>query len=142
MNKCKPPDTPIATCTKLSKQDEGTSIDYTLYKRLVGNLMYLTTTRPYIMYAMSLIFIFMENPKISHWKVGKRILRYIAVTTDYGIWYSNSEDDLVIGYIDSDIAGNVDDRKNTSVYAFLLGTGFISSASKKQPSFTISSAEA
>jgi hypothetical protein len=79
--------TPIATCTKLSKQDEGTTIDYTLYKRLVGSLMYLTTTRPNIMYAVNLISRFMENHKISHWKVGKRILRYIAGTTnmEFGI---------------------------------------------------------
>jgi hypothetical protein len=142
MNKCKPTDTPIATGTKLSKQDEGTTIDYTLYKRLVGSLMYLTTTRPYIMYAVSLISRFMENPKISHWKVGKRILRYIAGTTDYGIWYSNSEDDSLVGYTDSDFAGSIDDRKSTSGYAFLLGTGLISWASKKQPIVTISSVEA
>jgi hypothetical protein len=44
MNKCKPTDTPIATCTELSKQDEGTIIDYNLYKRIVGSLMYLTST--------------------------------------------------------------------------------------------------
>jgi hypothetical protein len=85
MNKCKPTDTPIATGKKLSKQDEGTTIDYTLYKRIVGRLIYLTTTRPDIMYVVTLISRFMENPKITHWKVGKRILRYIASATYYGI---------------------------------------------------------
>jgi hypothetical protein len=137
MNKCKPTDTSIAIGTKLSKQDEGIEIDYTLYKRLVGSLMYLTTTRPDIMYAISLISRFMENPKISHWKVGKRILRYIAGTIDYGIWYSTSEDDSLVGYADS-----VDDRKSTYGYAFMFGTCLISWASKKQPIITISSTEA
>jgi hypothetical protein len=50
MNKCKPTYTPIEIGTKLSKQDEGKTIDYTLYKRLVGSLMYLTTTWTDIMY--------------------------------------------------------------------------------------------
>ena len=111
MNKCKPTDTPIATCTKLSKQDEGTTIDYTLYKSLVGNLLYLTATLPDIMYVVSFISRFMENPKISYWKVGKRILRYIVGTTDYGIWYSNSEDDTLVGYTDSYFSSTIDDRK-------------------------------
>ena len=82
MNKCNPTNTPIEIGTKLINKDEGTSIDYTLYKRFAGSLMYLATTRPNIMYVVSLISRFMENPKISHWKVGKRILRYIAGTTD------------------------------------------------------------
>jgi len=80
MNKCKPTYASIATGTKLSKQDEGTSIYYTLYKRLVGSLMYLTSTRPDIMSVVSLILRFIKYPKISYWKVGKKILRYIAGT--------------------------------------------------------------
>ena len=139
MNKCKPTDTPIAIGTKLSKQDEGTSMHYTLYKRLVRSLMYLTTTRLDIMYAVSLISRFMEYPKIYHWKVGKRILRYITGTIDYGICYSTSEDDPLVGYIDSDFADSVDDRRSTYGYAFMLCTCLISWASKKQPIITISS---
>jgi len=133
MNKCKPTDKPIARGTKSSKQDEGKQIVYTLSKRLVGSLMNLIATQPDIMYAVRLISIFIENPKISHSKVGKRILRYIAGTTNYGIWYSNSEDDTLVGYIDSDFSGSIDHRKITSGYAFFLGTGLISWDSKKQP---------
>jgi hypothetical protein len=81
----------------------------------------------------------MESPKISHWRVGKRILKYIVGTTDYGIWYSNSEDDSLVGYTDSDFAGSVDDRKSTFEYAFHLGTRLISWDSNKQPIITISS---
>jgi hypothetical protein len=92
MDKCKPTETPIALGTKLSKQDEGSTIDSTLYKRLVGSLMYLTATRPDIMYATSFVSRFMESPKDSHWKVGKRILRYVAGTINYGLWYTTSED--------------------------------------------------
>ena len=53
---------------------------------MVGSLMYLTATRPDLMYDVSLISIFMESPKDSHWKVGKIILRYVAGTLGYGLW--------------------------------------------------------
>jgi hypothetical protein len=55
--------TPIITRLKLSKEDKGSKVDPTLFKRLVGNLMYLTSTRPDIMYGVSLISRFMENLK-------------------------------------------------------------------------------
>jgi hypothetical protein len=82
---CKPVTTPMETGIKLSKYDEGSYVDSTLYKRMVGSLMYLTTTRPDIMFAVSLISKFMETPKSTHWQTGKRILRYVAGTTDFGI---------------------------------------------------------
>jgi hypothetical protein len=62
--------------------------DLTIFKKLVGILMYLTTTRPYIMYGVSLIYIFMDTPKNSHWKEGKRLFRYIEGTMNHGILYS------------------------------------------------------
>jgi hypothetical protein len=142
MEDCNPTETPIPLGTKLSKQDEGPTIDSTLYKILVGILLYLTTTRPDIMYATNFVSRFMESPKDSHWKMAKRILRYVAGTLNFGLWYTQSEDDHLSGYTDSDFAGNLDDRKNTSGYAFHLGTNLISWASKKQPIVSISSAEA
>jgi hypothetical protein len=137
----KPTATPIATDIKLSKYDEGSYVDPTLYKRLVGSLMYLTTTRPDIMFAVSLISRFMETPKSTHWKVGKRILRYVAGTIDFGIRYTSSLNFELIGYTDSDFAGSIDDRKNTSRYVFSLGSGVVAWASKKQPIVTLFSTE-
>ena len=66
MEKCKPADTLIALGTKLSKEDLGSVVNSTLYKQLVGSLMYLTATRPDITYATSYISRFMEPPKDSH----------------------------------------------------------------------------
>jgi len=142
MMNCKPAVTPIATGTKLSKYDEGSYVDPTLYKRLVGSLIYLTATRPDIMFAVSLISRFMETPKSTHWQAGKRILRYIAGTTNYGIQYSSNSNFELIGYSDSDFAGSIDDRKSTSGYVFSFGSGAVAWASKKQPIVTLSSAEA
>ena len=78
MSNCKVDPTPVKTSLKLSKDDEGSTIDSMMYKRLVGSLMYLTTTRPDIMYGVSLISRFMESPKDSHCQLGKRILRYVS----------------------------------------------------------------
>ena len=78
----------------------------------------------------------------SHWKTGKRILRYISGTRDYGILYSKSDDFILVGYTDSDFAGSIDDRKSTSGYIFHLGSGAISWDSQKQPIVTLSTTEA
>jgi hypothetical protein len=103
--------TPVITGMKLRKEDNGSKVDPTLFKRLVGSLMYLTTTRPDIMYGVSLISRFMETLKESHWKEGKRILSYVNGTKYFGILYSTSEDFIIIGYTDSDCGGNINDRK-------------------------------
>ncbi|XP_057864409.2 secreted RxLR effector protein 161-like [Cryptomeria japonica] len=142
MINCSPVSSPIATGIKLSREDNEMDFDTTIFRKLVGSLMYLTATRPDIMYGVSLISRFMDSPKNSHWQAGKRILRYIAGTLDYGILYSITNDFQLIGYTDSDFAGNIVDRKSTSGYAFHLGTGIVAWASKKQPIVTISSAEA
>jgi hypothetical protein len=70
----------VLTRFKLSKEDKRSKVDPTLFKRLVGILMYITTTRPDIMYGVSLISSFMETPKESHWKEEKRILGYVNGT--------------------------------------------------------------
>jgi hypothetical protein len=126
----------------LSKKDEGPTVDPTLYKSLVGSLLYLTSTRPDIMYATSLVSRFMESPKDSHWKMEKRILRYVVGTLNFGLWYTKSDSNQLSGYTDSDFVGNLYDRKSTSGHAFHLGSNLISWASKKQPIVSISSAEA
>ena len=109
---------------------------------MVGSLMYLATTRPDLMYVVSLIYRFMESPKHSHWKFGKIIMRYVAGTLGYGLWYTHTLDSTLTGYTDSDFAGILDDRKSTSGYAFHLGTNLISWVSQKQLIVSMSSAEA
>lgn len=86
MMNCKPTLTPTVTGTMLNKEDKKSNIDPTLFKRLIGNFMYLTATRPNIMYVVSLINRFMEPPKDSDSQVSKRILRYIVGRRGYGIY--------------------------------------------------------
>jgi len=71
MDKCKPVETPIALGTKLTKNGDELEVNNTLHKQMVGSLMYLTATKPDLMYAVSLISRFMETPKDSHQNVGK-----------------------------------------------------------------------
>ena len=85
MDKCKPTETPIDLGTKLTENGDEPAVNNTLYKQLVGILMYLTATRLDLMYAVSLISKFMESPKDSHWNVGKIILRYVVGTLGYGL---------------------------------------------------------
>jgi len=90
MMNCKLAPTPIALGTNLNKEDVGYNVDPSLFKILVGNIIHLTATRPYIMYILSLISRFMDSPKDLHWQVGKIIIRYIVGTSGYDILYSKT----------------------------------------------------
>jgi len=142
MQECKAAITPTVMGLKLSKENISKDFDPSLYKSIVGNLMYLTRTRPDIMFAVSLISRFMDRPKEAHWQVAKRILRYVKGTKRFGILYTVSECSDLVGYTDSDWVGSVDDRKSTSAYVFHMGLGAISWASKKQSIVALSTAEA
>lgn len=134
---------PIVPGTQLSKDETGDGVDVTMFKQIVGSLMYLTATRPDLMYGVCLISRFMANPKSSHWLAAKRILRYIKGTTDFGILYKRGRSNAcLVSYTDSNYAGDLDDRKITSGFAFIMGSGAISWASKKQPVVSLSTTEA
>ncbi|XP_049381189.1 secreted RxLR effector protein 161-like [Solanum stenotomum] len=120
----------------------GTRIDNTFYKKIVGSLMYLTVTRPDIMYSVSLISRYLENSKETHLLAAKRILRYLQGTNDLGILYRKRGKSNLIGFTNSNFAGDKDDRKSTSGYVFMFGSGAISLCSKKQPTITLSTTEA
>ena len=84
---------------------------------------------------------FMETPKSNHWQDGKRILRYISRTTNFGIQYTSNSNFKLVGYIDSDFVGSIDDRKSTFGYVFSFGSGSVAWESKKKPIVTLSSIE-
>ena len=99
----------------------------------MGSLNYLTTTRPDLSYFVSILSQFLSKPCETHWKDAKQVLRYLKGTVDYGLLYTNVSNVQLEGYSDSDWAGNPDDRKSTSGYAFNIGLGVISWSNKKQP---------
>jgi hypothetical protein len=133
---------PIVLGVKLMKDEEGAKVNATVYKQLVGSLMYLTATRPDLMYVVCLISRFMANPTEIHLQAAKRVFRYLKGTVDLGIFYQKEGNKELLAYTDSDYAGDVDDRKITSGYVFLLSEGAVSWSSKKQPVVTLSTTEA
>ncbi|KAL8103750.1 hypothetical protein AgCh_028088 [Apium graveolens] len=142
MSNCKPVSTPLVVSEKLSKVDGTSKVDCSHYRSLVGSLLYVTTTRPDIMFAATLLLRFMQNPSQTHFGTTKRILRYLQGTLDYGFFYKSGENLNLIAYSDSDWAGSIDDMKSTSGYAILLGTNICSWLSNKQKVVAQSSAEA
>ena len=134
---------PIVPGFKLSEDREGARIDATLYKQLIGSLMYITATRPDLMYVVCLLSKYMANPTDLHMQAAKRVLRYLKGTVELGLFYKRGENvGELLAYTNNDYVGNTDDRKNTSGYVFLLSGGPVSWASKKQPVVTLSTTEA
>ncbi|XP_047331351.1 secreted RxLR effector protein 161-like [Impatiens glandulifera] len=142
MDQSNPVLNPIVPGCKLGKSEEEKKIDTTTYKQIVGSLMYLTATRPDIMFVVSLLTRFMDCPTESHLAAAKRVLRYLKGTMDFGIFYKSKGQQNLIAYTDSDYAGDLSDRKSTSGYAFMFCSGVVSWSSKKQPVVSLSSTEA
>lgn len=113
MSKCKPVSTPVALREKISSTSEHDRVDEKEYRSLVGCLLYLTATRPDILYAVSLLSRFMHCCNITHFKAAKRVLRYVKGTLGYGVKFESAEELKLVGYSDSDWAGSVDDMKST-----------------------------
>lgn len=121
MENCKTINTPMEYGSKLSKHDEAEPVDPTLFKSLVGCLRYLTCTRPDILFSVGVVCRYMEAPTSTHFKAAKRILRYIKSTTSFGLLYSYYNNFKLIGYSDSDWAGDQDNRKSTSGFVLCIG---------------------
>ncbi|XP_074306425.1 secreted RxLR effector protein 161-like [Silene latifolia] len=116
--------------------------DPTTYTSIVGCLLYLTASRPDLMFTASLLSRFMQNPSQHHYTAAKRVLRYIRGSTHLGLWYKPTQNSELVGYTNSNWGGSVDDMKSTSRYAYTLGSGILSWQSQKQDNVAQSTAEA
>ncbi|XP_030922730.1 uncharacterized protein LOC115949586 [Quercus lobata] len=127
--------TPMSSSAKLSFDAADVDIDPTLYRSMIGSLLYLTASRPDIAFSVEVCARFQAALKESHLTAVKQIIRYINETSDYGIWYSRDLNECLAGYSDADWAGCIDDRKSTSGGCFYFGNNLMSatkhSASKK-----------
>ena len=130
MSDAKEISTPMATATKLDKDEQGKSVNETMYQGMIGSLLYLTASRPDIMFAVCLCARFQACPKESLLKSVKRILRYVKGTIDFGLWYPKSSHFDLIGYSDADFAGCTLDKKSTSGTCHFLGPCLTSWSSK------------
>jgi len=126
MEDCKEAATPIATNCLMDADEAGQPVDSTKYRRLIGSLLYLTTSRPNIQFGVCLCARFQANPKESHFKVAKRILKYLKGITNVGLWYPCDCNITLSDFSNSDYAGNKLDKKSTSGSFHLLGSSLIS----------------
>ncbi|KAK6145332.1 hypothetical protein DH2020_022152 [Rehmannia glutinosa] len=142
MIECKPISTPMEPNSKMCAHEGKDLEDTTMYRQLVGSLIYLTLTRPDISFSVGVMSRYMQNPKKTHLEAVRQILRYIKSTMDYGILYKRGGNCKVIGYCGADYGGDHDTRRSTTGYVFMLGSGAISWRSKRQPTVSLSTTEA
>ena len=134
--------TPMATNEALSKEDLSKDVDPTLYRGMIGSLLYITASRPDIMHSVCLCARYQSQPKETHLKAVKHILRYVKNTFDYGLFYPKNDSFNLISYCDADYAGCKSDRKSTSGTCHFLGHSLVSWLSKKQNTVSLSTTEA
>ncbi|KAK2980731.1 hypothetical protein RJ640_011711 [Escallonia rubra] len=142
MLNCKPISTPMEPNAKICAHEGKDLEEATMYRQLVGSLIYLTLTRPDISYAVGVMSRYMQNPQKLHLEAVRRILRYVKGTLDYGIIYKKGGDCKLVGFCDADYAGDHDTRHSTTGYVFTLGSGAVSWCSKRQPTMSLSTTEA
>jgi hypothetical protein len=134
MEHCSPSHTPLPEGITLSKDSGTPPVNATLYRMLVGKLLFLTKTRRDITHAVSVVSRFMQNPQEAHLQAAKHVLRYVRRYPDLGLFFKQGEDNRLHGYTDADYGQDVDDKISVGAYIFFLGTSPISWNSKKQTS--------
>uniref|UniRef100_A0A2N9G795 CCHC-type domain-containing protein n=1 Tax=Fagus sylvatica TaxID=28930 RepID=A0A2N9G795_FAGSY len=146
----KPVSTPLANHFRLSgsqcpkNEEEIENMSKVPYASAVGCLMYaMVCTRPDLAHAVSTVSRYMANPGREHWNAVKWIFRYLKGTAEHGILFSRQPGtNSVVGYVDADYAGEVDDRRSTTGYVFTLSGGPICWKSTLQSIVAMSTTEA
>ncbi|KAD6454944.1 hypothetical protein E3N88_09650 [Mikania micrantha] len=138
---CKALGTPMSKTTSLSPDLEGEDVDQHQYRAMIGSLMYITTSRPDIMFTNCLCARFQANPKVSHMLAVKRIFRYLKGAPGLGLWYPRNEDFQFMAYTDSDYEGCNISKISTSGGCHFLGSRIVSWQCKKQSCVSTSTAE-
>ncbi|GKD35644.1 putative ribonuclease H-like domain-containing protein [Tanacetum coccineum] len=123
--------TPMETKMALTKDEEADEVDVHLYRSMIGSLMYLTASRPDIMFAVCACSRFQVTPKTSHLNAVKRIFKYLKGKPNLGLWYPRESSFDLEAFSDSDYAGANLDRKSTTGGCQFLGSRLISWQCKK-----------
>ncbi|GJR44970.1 hypothetical protein Tco_1313073 [Tanacetum coccineum] len=134
--------TPMETKLPLTKDEEAFDVDVHLYRSMIGSLMYLTASRPDIMYAVCVCSRFQVTPKTSHLNAVKRIFKYLKGKPNLGVWYPKDSPFDLEAFSDSDYGGSNLDRKSTTGGCQFLGQRLISWQCKKQTIVATSTTEA
>ncbi|GJS21640.1 ribonuclease H-like domain, reverse transcriptase, RNA-dependent DNA polymerase [Tanacetum coccineum] len=132
---------PMDPGTRLTKINEGTMVNSTEYRSLIGCLRYLLHTRPDLSYSVGLLSRFMQEPREQHMKAIRQVLRYVKGTKDYGITYKHNGGNKIHGFSDSSYGVNTQEGKGTTGIIFYYGESPISWNTQKQATVALSSCE-
>jgi hypothetical protein len=138
----KPAPTPLDSSIKLHRDNSAAYEDIAGYRRLVGKLLYLTTTRPDIAFVTQQLSQFLSCPTHTHYDTACRVVRYLKSSPGRGLFFRRDSQLHLLGFTDADWAGCLDTRRSTSGYCFFLGSSLISWRAKKQHTVSRSSSEA
>nr|GEY91865.1 hypothetical protein [Tanacetum cinerariifolium] len=142
MESCDPVGTPMEIKDKLNLDQNGTLVDATKYRIMIGALMYLMSSRPDVVQATCLCSWYQDKPTKKILKEVKRIFRYLRGTVNTGLWYTQDFGFELTGFSDADYAGCKDTFKSTSGGAQFLGEKLVSWSLKKQDCMALSTAKA
>ena len=142
MSSCKPMSTPMPSKGRQLPTCDELYPDPTHYRSIVGGLQYLTFTRPDISYSVNFVCQYMHAPTMAHYKIVKRILRYVRGTAHFGMRILASSTLDLYAFSDADWAGCPTSRRSTTGFCTFLGGNCISWSAKKQSTVARSSAEA
>ncbi|GJT91153.1 retrovirus-related pol polyprotein from transposon TNT 1-94 [Tanacetum coccineum] len=142
MESCDLVDTPMVEKSKLDEDTQGKAVNLTHYHGMVGTLMYLTSSRPNLVYVVFMCARYQARPTEKRLHAVKRIFRYLRGTVNQGLWYSKDSAIALTAFADADHAGCQDTRRSTSGSMQLLGDRLVSWSSKRHKTVAISSTEA
>jgi hypothetical protein len=142
MSDCKAATAPVDTRAKLAPDPTGKAVDQKHYRSMIGSLMYLTASRPEIMFGVCVCARYQADPKESHDQPVKRIFRYLKGKPNLGLWYPKEGLFNFFAYTDSDYGGCNFDRKSISGGCQFLKERHVSWQCKKQTNVFVSTAEA
>ena len=142
MEYCKAAHFPFLSGIRLEEGGSTPLVDNTIFRQLIGSLLYLTHLSPDISYAVSVTAIYMQEQHKLPWKETKHILHYVQCARDYGIHYTVDAQLDLIGYIDLEWDGDGNDTKYSSSFVFMLGSRPICWSNKKQAALALYSEEA
>nr|GEY95520.1 retrovirus-related Pol polyprotein from transposon TNT 1-94 [Tanacetum cinerariifolium] len=131
MKTCEPIDTPMVEKSKLDEDPQRKAVDHTRYRGMISTLVYLTASRPDLVFVVYMCVRYHEKPTEEHLHAVKRIFRYLRGTINMGLWYLKDSCIALTAFVHVDHAGYQDTRKSTSRSMQLLGEILVSWSSKK-----------